>query len=91
MNKKALIIYYVLLLLFFGLTSLPSPYTQVIYGQYKVVVWSIIILIVVLPIYLLTLIVYGLIAKEFKSVLIILLVTFTLLSILHFYFGKLNL
>jgi hypothetical protein len=91
MNKKALIIYYVLLLCFFGLTSLPSPYTRIIYGQYGAIVWSIIILMVVLPIYLLVLTIYGLIAKEFKSVLLILLFTIMVLCILHFGFGKLNL
>ena len=91
MNKQALIIYCLLLLIFVGLISLPSPYTGVVYGQYPVIIWSIIILLVVLPIYLITLIIYGLGARQFKQVLLLLIVTILLVCVPYVFYGKLRL
>jgi lysylphosphatidylglycerol synthetase-like protein (DUF2156 family) len=90
MSKQALIIYYILLLIFVGLISLPAPYTSVLYGQYPIIIWSVIILLLVLPIYLLVLIIYGLRAREFKPVLLMVLVTILLVCIPYFCYGKLN-
>jgi len=91
MNKKALIIYYILLLLFVGLISLPSPYTSVVYGQYPVIIWLIVILLVVLPIYLIALIIYGLRNRQFKQVLILLLMTTLLVFVPYIFYGKFRL
>jgi hypothetical protein len=46
MNRKAVIIYYLLLLFFVGLISLPTKYNSPLYGQRSIIYWSMLILII---------------------------------------------
>lgn len=88
MKNLPLIIYYTLLILFVGLLSLPSIYTTPLYGQSRVAFWSILILLFLLPIYLIVLIIYGLRKKQFKQVLLLLIVS-TVLICLPYIIAKL--
>lgn len=88
MNKRALIIYYFLLLLFVGVISLPTKYNNVFYGQHPTIIWTAIILLITLPIYLIVLIIYSLKEKQFKQVLILLLATTLLICLPYLCYGK---